>query len=61
MLSNQARVITIPKLEVEAHDVSCQHGAAIAYLSDEMLFYLRSRGLNKKAAEKLMVEAFLAE
>jgi len=59
LLSNDARAISIPMLEIEADDVRCQHGAAISKLDDDHLFYLQSRGLDLQATKKMLIEAFL--
>lgn len=60
IMSDDARVISIPKLEVEADDVSCQHGAAISKLNDEHLFYLQSRGLSLLEAQRTLIDGFLS-
>ncbi|MCK4265187.1 SufD family Fe-S cluster assembly protein [Candidatus Babeliales bacterium] len=61
LLGELARVVSIPKLEVEAEDVSCQHGAAISNISDEDIFYLQSRGMNLNEAKQLFITGFLNE
>lgn len=48
-----------PGLEILADDVKASHGATIGRLSEEELFYLRSRGLDYTEASSLLVEAFL--
>jgi len=60
LLSETARAISIPKMEVEADDVSCQHGAATSQISEDQLFYLQSRGLSVQKAQELLIQAFLA-
>ena len=50
-----------PELEIYADDVKCSHGATTGELDEEMLFYLRSRGLNKEEAKKLLIEGFINE
>ena len=59
LLSSTARVHSVPQLEIEAHDVSCKHGAAISKFSDEHFFYLQSRGISRVAARELLITAFL--
>ena len=59
LLGPDARVTTIPKMEVFADDVSCQHGAAISRLDGEHLHYLQSRGLSPKEAKNLLITGFL--
>ncbi len=45
---------TIPVILCDEEDVEGSHGATIGSLSDDVLFYINSRGMNKKAAEKLV-------
>ena len=59
LLGPNARVTTIPKMEVLADDVSCLHGAAISRLDDEHLYYLQSRGLELEQAKQLLIAGFL--
>lgn len=60
LLSNKARAISIPKMEVETNDVSCKHGAATSKISEDQLFYLQSRGLSSAFAIELVISSFLA-
>ncbi len=48
MLGDSARVVAMPTLEIIADDVSCSHGAAIADLDENSMFYLASRGINRQ-------------
>ncbi len=50
-----------PELEIFADDVQCAHGATCGQLDEDLLFYLMARGLPKKEAESLLVQAFLGE
>lgn len=59
LIGDHARIISIPKLEVEADMVSCEHGAAIARLREEDLFYMQTRGIDQRQAQQLLVDAFL--
>lgn len=59
LLGCHSRAISIPKLEVKADDVKCKHGAAIAKLDEEQIFYLQSRGFEYCQAKNILVEAFL--
>ena len=60
-LSPNARVDTMPNLEIGANDVRCTHGATVSRIEDEYLFYLMSRGITRTEAEKLMIDGFFAE
>ena len=61
LLSETAEVNAKPELEIYADDVKCSHGATTGELDEEMLFYLRSRGLKKEDAKKLLIEGFINE
>ena len=61
LLSNQALVNTKPQLEIYADDVKCTHGATIGQLDQDALFYLRSRGIQEKAARSLLIYAFASD
>jgi len=58
VLSDQARADSIPGLEILADDVRCTHGATVGKLEPEPLFYLKTRGIPQKDAERLVVEGF---
>lgn len=59
VLSNRARVDTMPRLEIDNNDVRASHGASVGYVEESEIFYLMSRGIPRKEAEKMIVEAFL--
>ena len=61
LLSPKAEMDTKPELEIYADDVKCSHGATTGQLDEEPLFYLRSRGLTKKEARLLLIQAFVDE
>jgi Fe-S cluster assembly protein SufD len=58
VLDDQSRADSIPGLEIMADDVRCTHGATIGKMEEEPLFYLKSRGIPQKEAERLIVEGF---
>ncbi|HWH93812.1 MAG TPA: Fe-S cluster assembly protein SufD [Baekduia sp.] len=60
LLGKKAHADAIPGLEILADDVRCTHAAAIAQIDPDQIFYLRSRGLPKGVAERLVVEGFLS-
>jgi Fe-S cluster assembly protein SufD len=60
ILSRQARADSIPGLEILADDVRCTHGATVGQLEAEPIFYLMSRGLPRKDAERLVVDGFFS-
>lgn len=60
-LTNTARVVTKPFLEIYADDVKCSHGATVGQLDPDAMFYLRSRGICERNARMLMMYAFAAQ
>jgi len=58
LLDKLSHVYTKPELEILADDVSCSHGLTVGNIDKEQLFYLCSRGISKKEAEKILIEAF---
>ena len=50
-----------PELEIYADDVKCSHGSASGSLSENSIFYLRSRGLSYKQAKKLLITGFFLD
>ncbi|VYU59716.1 Fe-S cluster assembly protein SufD [Metakosakonia massiliensis] len=61
LLGRLAEVDTKPQLEIYADDVKCSHGATVGRIDEEQMFYLRSRGIDKEAAQKMIIYAFAAE
>jgi Fe-S cluster assembly protein SufD len=61
LLSDEAEADNKPELEIFADDVTCGHGATSGALDDDLLFYLRARGLPEKAAQALLIQAFVGE
>ena len=61
LLSDEAEADNKPELEIFADDVTCGHGATSGALDDNLLFYLRARGLSEKDAQALLIQAFLGE
>lgn len=59
LLSDQARAISVPNIEVLAHEVQCAHGSAIGRLDEEQLWYLQARGVSPDKAEQLLIDGFL--
>jgi Fe-S cluster assembly protein SufD len=58
VLSEKARADSIPGLEILTDDVRCTHGATVGKIDKDLTFYLQSRGIPAKEAEKLIVEGF---
>jgi Fe-S cluster assembly protein SufD len=58
MLSPQARIDAIPSVLVSADDVSASHGGTVGELDESAIFYMQSRGLDRAAAVRVIVEGF---
>jgi Fe-S cluster assembly protein SufD len=58
MLSPGARVDAIPSVLVSADDVSASHGGTVGELDDAAIFYMQTRGLDRAAAVRVIVEGF---
>ena len=50
---------SIPELEILCDQVSCSHGATMAPIDPELLFYLKSRGISHDDAIKSVVSGFV--
>jgi Fe-S cluster assembly protein SufD len=61
LLSDEARMDSMPALEIYADDVKCTHGSTTGPVDEEQIFYLRSRGISLDAARHLMTYAFAAD
>jgi Fe-S cluster assembly scaffold protein SufB len=58
MLSPHARLDAIPSVLVSADDVSASHGGTVGELDESAIFYMQSRGLDRPAAVRVLVEGF---
>ena len=58
MLSDEAEVFAKPGLEIIMDDVKCSHGTTITNIDDDQTFYLTSRGIPEREAEKLVIRGF---
>jgi Fe-S cluster assembly protein SufD len=61
LLSETAEADNKPELEIFADDVLCGHGATSGALDEDLLFYLKARGIPAKDAEALLIQAFVGE
>ncbi|MBQ6497199.1 MAG: SufD family Fe-S cluster assembly protein [Bacilli bacterium] len=48
-----------PNLLIDNYDVDSNHSAYIGKFSEEKIFYLMSRGINREDATRLLLESFL--
>lgn len=61
LLSNDAKILSKPNLEIFADDVKASHGSTVTQISQESLLYLLSRGINQTQAKNLLTQAFWKE
>jgi len=62
LLSPHAKAHSVPNLEILTNDPTrCGHAASVGPVSEDELFYLMSRGIPAKEAERLIVFGFFAE
>ena len=61
LLSEDAEFISKPELEIYADDVACGHGSTSGQIDDDLLFYLRARGIAEADARAMLVTAFIGE
>lgn len=61
LLSRGAQVSTKPALEIYADDVQCAHGATIAEIDDDDLYYLQTRGISREHALVMLNFGFIQE
>jgi Fe-S cluster assembly protein SufD len=61
LLDETSQFLAKPELEIYADDVACSHGSTAGAVDETALFYLTSRGIPRRAAEELLVLAFVDE
>ena len=60
VLGINSRLDANPLLLIDEYDVVASHGAAIGKIDQEQLYYLMSRGLTHKNAQRLIISGFLS-
>ena len=61
VLSPNAEVDSKPALYIYADDVKCGHGATAGNISEDTVFYMRSRGIDLETASRLLIYGFASE
>ena len=61
MLSETCEFDSKPELEIYADDVVCGHGSTSAAIDEDLLFYLRARGIPLDEARALLIQSFIGE
>ena len=61
LLSDNSEFNSKPELEIYADDVKCSHGSTSGSIDEDSVYYLMTRGLNRKESVSLLVDGFLSE
>jgi Fe-S cluster assembly protein SufB len=59
LLDETSRSDTYPSIEIDEDNVNIGHEATVSKVSDEQIFYLRSRGIPEAEATSLIVTGFI--
>ena len=59
LLSKKASVRSMPKLLIATDEVNCSHGSSISHIEEDALYYLESRGIDRKRAIRMIVNTFI--
>lgn len=59
VLHEGAHADSVPNLEIEDNDVRCSHASAVGPIAEDQRFYLESRGVPTKVADRLIALGFL--
>lgn len=59
ILDEESRADTFPHIKIAENDVEATHEATTGKLNEDQLFYLQSRGLDRAAAEALLIHGFV--
>ena len=61
LLSRRGVINTKPELEIYADDVKCAHGATVAEIEEEALYYMLTRGIARSKALVMLNFGFIQE
>ena len=61
LLTDNCNFFSKPELRIFADDVKCSHGSTIGPVDESALYYLRSRGIDKNQAMKMIISSFIEE
>lgn len=61
MMSNHAHGDANPILLIDENDVLAGHAASVGQVDQKQLYYLMSRGIDKKTAQRLVIRGFLGD
>ncbi len=60
LLSQDAKVSSVPELEIAHNDVKCSHSVSTTYVDPQKLFYFNMRGIDSDTAKKELVHGHLS-
>ena len=61
VLSEGAHADSVPNLDIDENDVRCSHASTVGPIDEEQKYYLESRGIGPKVAERLIVRGFFSD
>lgn len=61
MMSGKAHGDANPILLIDENDVLAGHAASVGQVDQQQLYYLMSRGIDKKTAERMVIRGFLGD
>ena len=61
LLSSTAHADSVPNLDIRENDVMCAHASTVGPLDELQRWYLESRGVRPRDAQRLMIEGFFTE
>lgn len=61
LLSNKARILNKPRLNIYTGEVKATHGATVGKLNQDAVFYLKQRGIPEKRVKEILVEGFVKD
>ncbi len=59
LMDEDSRTDTYPSIEIDEQDVTIGHEASVSKVSEEMVFYLMSRGISEDQANAMIVSGFI--
>jgi len=59
MLDDKSFALAEPELEIRNNEVKASHAASVGRIDEEQLYYLCSRGMERKEARRLIIDGFL--
>ena len=59
LMDEDSRTDTYPSIEIDEQDVTIGHEASVSKVSEEMVFYLMTRGISEEQANAMIVSGFI--